>query len=207
MRTELMFSKAKVVLLAAGILALAGCAGQTSRSPQLEIFPDMDRQGKYKAQSASSLFSDGRAMRPPVEGTVAVGLLKEDEAFHTGKTGSMYVGRNPREVTRELLNRGQERFNIYCAPCHDRVGTGQGLVPQRTNGAWQPTNLHEDRVLQMPDGEIFDIVTNGRRTMKPYRFQVNENDRWAIIAYVRALQRADLGKLEDVPAELQKDLK
>lgn len=112
---------------------------------------------------------------------------------------------NPLPIDRATLERGQERFNIYCAPCHDRSGTGRGIVAIRSN--WLAGNLHEQRIVDMTDGQLFDTVTSGKRTMPAYRFQVEERDRWAIIAYVRALQRARKGTVNDVPAELRDDLR
>jgi mono/diheme cytochrome c family protein len=127
-------------------------------------------------------------------------MLHEDEALHTGVVNNQYIGRNPVPITADLLRVGQRRFNTYCSPCHDRTGTGRGLVPQRAT--WLPTSLHEDRVMKMNDGEIFNIISYGRRTMPPYRFQVVTQDRWAIVAYVRALQRTT-GSTEDVPENLR----
>jgi mono/diheme cytochrome c family protein len=183
-------------------LLLGGCAGLTTRSTPVEVFPDMDRQPKYKAQAQSPFFADARASRPPVEGTVAIGQLKTDEAFTTGKTAGFYLGKNPLPVNRDALLRGQEKFNVYCQPCHDRTGSGKGIVPAKVTG-WLPTNLHDDRALKMADGEIFEVITNGRRTMKGYRFQVSEQDRWAIVAYVRALQLSQHATMAEVPADRQ----
>jgi mono/diheme cytochrome c family protein len=118
----------------------------------------------------------------------------------------MYVGRNPLPITREVLLRGQQRYNIYCSPCHDRAGEGRGIVAIRTP-SWQPTNLQEDRQKQMADGEIFSIISQGRRSMPAYRFQVPAEERWAIVAYVRALQRTTNAKLEDIPQELRESLR
>jgi mono/diheme cytochrome c family protein len=117
----------------------------------------------------------------------------------------MYTGKIPVEVTPELLKQGQRRYNTYCSPCHDRTGQGQGVVPKRTT--WLPTNLMEDRVQTMPDGEIYNVVSHGRRSMPGYRFQIVERDRWAIVSYVRALQRATRGTVEDVPSDLRSDLR
>jgi len=184
---------------------LAGCAGP-QRVPPIEVWPDMDRQEKYKAQSGSELFSDGRSNRRPVEGTVAVGYLKEDSLFSTGlEPNNMYTGKIPVEVTPELLKQGQRRYNTYCSPCHDRTGQGQGVVPKRTS--WLPTNLMEDRVQTMPDGEIYNVISHGRRAMPGYRFQIVERDRWAIVSYVRALQRSTRGTVEDVPSDLRSELR
>ena len=109
------------------------------------------------------------------------------------------------KIDAALLKNGQSKFNTYCSPCHDRTGSGLGIVPKRT--LWLPTNLHEDRVVAMADGEIYDVISNGRRTMHGYRYQILEADRWAIVAYVRALQRSDRGTIQDVPAELRADLR
>ncbi len=194
--------------LALAAFGLAGCANFPSRTPPIEIFDDMDRQQKYKAQSlyrANGLFDDARSNRMPVPGTVAVGHLKDDDALFRGVAGGQYIGTNPLKVDATLLKAGQTKFNTYCSPCHDRTGSGQGVVPKRT--LWLPTNLHEDRVVAMPDGELYDVISNGRRTMHGYRYQIVEAERWAIVAYVRALQRSDRGTLEEVPAELRSDLR
>jgi mono/diheme cytochrome c family protein len=191
--------------LALALAALAGCAGRTSRQPPLEVFPDMDRQPKYKAQAAGRFFADGRADRGPVPGTVAQGQLKEDAGFHAGIRDGMYLGLNPLPIDTALLARGQERYNIYCAPCHDRTGSGQGLVGKKS--MWLANNLLDDRVRKLADGDLFDAITHGRRTMPAYRFQMAERDRWAVVAYVRALQRAAAGTVEDVPADLRSELR
>ncbi len=190
-----------------GVLAacvLVGCAGTTSRKPPVEIFRDMDRQPKYTAQTESPLFADGRAERQPVPGTLARENYSPDPAFTTGIVNNQYVGLNPLPYTREVLLRGQQRFNIYCAPCHDRAGTGRGTVAVRSG--WPAGNLHEERIKQMRDGELFSVITNGRRTMPGYQIQIPVADRWAIVAYLRALQRASSGTIEDVPRELREAL-
>jgi mono/diheme cytochrome c family protein len=132
---------------------------------------------------------------------VAAGRIIGDEGFETGIAGKMYVGRNPLPIDAALLARGRERFDIYCSVCHDRAGDGKGIVAVRT--AWLAVNLHDERILQMTDGELFNVATYGRRTMPAYRFQISPADRWAIVAYIRALQRAGLGVIEDVPSELR----
>ena len=191
--------------VAVALLVLVGCAGSTSRKPPLEVFSDMDRQQKYKPQAANAFFADGRASRRPVPGTVAIGHLKEDDAFSTGVKDGMYVGRNPLPIDKATLARGQQRFNIYCSPCHDRTGSGHGIVAQKSS--WLPANLNDDRVRQMNDGEIFNVASYGRRSMPAHRFQVDDKDRWAIVAYVRALQRASAGTLADVPPELREEVR
>lgn len=185
---------------------LAGCAGNTTRKPPLEVWPDMDRQGKYKPQAESEYFTDHRASRRPVDGSVARGLLKDDDAYFRGIVSEQYVGKNPVPVNRELLKAGQQKYNTYCAPCHDRTGSGRGIVPTRTLG-WLPANLIEDRVHGLADGELYDVITNGRRTMNGYKYQTTERERWAIVAYLRALQRAQRGTMDDVPADLRAEVR
>lgn len=194
----------RALLGAVAAVWLAGC-GTTTRKPPLEIFPDMDRQPKYKPLAESSFFADGQASRPPVPGTVAATSLTDDESYKTGISAGMYLGKNPRPLDAALLERGRERYNIYCAPCHDRAGDGKGIVSTRTS--WLAVNLHEERVVQMTDGELFNVATYGRRTMPGYRFQISADDRWAIVAYLRALQRATQGTLADVPPELRQGVR
>jgi len=168
------------------------------RDPPVEVWDDMKRQGKFKPQWENDLFADHRDSRVPPAGTVARGHLGEDQIYNTGFTGDMYVGKSPVPVTMEGLKKGQAKFNTYCSPCHDRTGTGQGIVPLHVP-SWQPANLTEDRVVQFADGEIFDVISNGRRTMQPYKYQISVEDRWAIISYLRVLQRAAHGSMSDVP--------
>jgi mono/diheme cytochrome c family protein len=138
-------------------------------------------------------------MRAPVEGTVAQGQLFEDEAFNTGRTEKGFLIKAPLEVTEATLKRGQERFNIYCAPCHDRTGAGRGIVVQR--GYPPPVDLTGDRVKTFADGEIFNVITHGVRNMPSYAAQVPQEDRWKIVTWVRVLQRSQKGALQDVPAD------
>jgi mono/diheme cytochrome c family protein len=180
--------------------ALAGCRGGVSEDPPVHVFGDMDWQQKYQWGEASPLFPDGRAMRPLVDGTVAQGHLDEDDAFYRGKNEKgEYVARVPQEVTEKLIRRGQERFNIYCAPCHDQSGSGRGMVVQR--GFPPPVDLSSDRVRTMPDGQIFDTITNGVRNMPSYRKQVPVEDRWAIVTWVRVIGRSQHATIDDVPTE------
>ena len=195
-------SERLALLVLLPLLALAGCGGVTTRKPPIEVFPDMDRQPKYKPQAASTFFGDSRASRSAVAGTVAVGQLREDDAYETGISSGMYIGRNPLPMDAALLARGRERYDIYCAVCHDRTGSGRGIVPLRVP-SWLPTNLSDERIRKMSDGELFNVSSDGRRTMPGYRFQIPVKDRWAIVAYVRALQRTREGTLADVPPELR----
>ncbi len=186
-------------------ILLSGCAGITSRSTPLEVWPDMKRQHKFRAQSANTNFADGRTQHLPPEGTVAVGLLKEDIGFYQGQIGGQYVGRNPLTYDKTTFDLGQKKFNTYCSPCHDRSGSGHGVVWKKLP-TFAPANLHEDRIRAYPDGEIFDVITNGRRTMRGLKTQIAERDRWAIISYVRVMQRQD-GALADVPAAQQANIR
>jgi mono/diheme cytochrome c family protein len=181
------------------LLFLSGCSA-AQRVPPVEVWDDMKRQGKFKPQLENALFDDHRDSRVPPAGAVARGHLAEATPYFTGMDGELYVGKSPVPLTPDLLKKGQAKFGTYCTPCHDRAGTGQGIVPAHAP-SWQPSNLTEDRVVQLADGEIFHVVTNGRRSMPAYRFQVSVEDRWAIIAYLRVLQRAAHGTIDDVPAD------
>jgi mono/diheme cytochrome c family protein len=148
----------------------------------------MDNQPKVRAQSASDFFFDGAAMRAPIPGTVAIGGLKEDTAFFTGKgADGQFVATVPVQVDEAVVARGADRYRIYCQPCHDARGDGKGILFQRGN---VPTaSMHQDTVRNYPDGQIFDVITNGKGLMASYRWPVTPSDRWAIVAYVRELQR------------------
>jgi Cytochrome C oxidase, cbb3-type, subunit III len=187
------------VVLAA--LALASCS-DVQRDPPIQVWPDMKFQKKFKPQLSTDLFPDTRESRRPPEGVVARGHLVEDTPFNTGMDGKLYLGKNPLKITEEVIDEGHWRFNTYCSPCHDRTGLGRGMVPTRWP-AWQPANLMDDRIVQMADGDIFNVITYGRRTMPPYVEQNRPQERWAIIAYLRVLQRAAHGTLDDVPPELR----
>lgn len=148
---------------------------------------DMHDAPKYEPLEASAFFADGRASRSPVPGTVARGQLMADTPFYTGKDADgQLLARVPVPVSRELLLRGQERFNIFCSPCHDRAGTGNGMIVRR--GYKRPQPFHIDRLRAVEDGYFFDVITNGFGQMPSYAAQVKVEDRWAIAAYIRVLQ-------------------
>ncbi|MDX2150956.1 MAG: cytochrome c [Bryobacteraceae bacterium] len=205
-----MKTPAAIAALLAAALLLTGCSDITSRQPPVQVWPDMKNQQKFKVQSETSFFADGRSNRRPPLGTVAYGTLKEDDAYATGIANGMYIGKNPETIDRQLLDRGRVKYETYCSPCHSRTGSENGVVPRRTILAgtpWLPTMLQDARVKGMTDGEIYHVATNGRRSMHGYKYQVSDRDRWAIVAYVRALQRATSGTLEDVPQELRSEVR
>jgi mono/diheme cytochrome c family protein len=158
---------------------------------------DMHDAPRYDPLEASALFTQGASARPLVEGTVARGLLVEDELLTTGKIGGTLVDQFPFPITAADLNRGEERFNVFCAPCHSRLGDGQGMVVQR--GYRMPPTFHDDRLRQAPAGHFFDVMTNGFGVMPDYRAQVPVADRWRIVAYIRALQLSQSAAASDVP--------
>jgi len=197
----------KWTYISAIFVLLGGCRGQISEKPPIHGVRNMFFQPKYTAQAADPFFADGRAQREPVAGTVARDALLGNPEIATGKKADgQYVWLNPVPVTKELLERGQQRFDIYCAVCHDRSGAGKGIVLQRSIGFPPPPNYTEDRIMKMPDGEIFNDITNGVRTMPAYRYQIPVSDRWAIVAYVRALQRSQHTRIDDLPIEQRNGL-
>ncbi len=161
---------------------------------------DMHDQPKFEPLEATSLFADGAASRPMIEGTVARGMLRDDKVFYTGRTPEdQFVDQLPVPLTRELLDRGQTRFNAFCSPCHGRVGNGDGMVVQR--GFKHPQSFHEPRLLASPVGYYFQVMTNGFGQMSSYAAQIQPADRWAIVAYIRALQSSQRTRVDDLSAE------
>jgi mono/diheme cytochrome c family protein len=179
------------VLCLVGALALAGCR------------QDMHDAPRYDPLEASPMFPTGASARPLVEGTVARGDLRADEGLYTGKVGGQAVNDFPFAITRADLDRGEERYNIYCSPCHAKTGEGTGMVVQR--GYRQPPSFHTDRLRQAQTGYVFDVISNGFGVMPDYRAQIPTEDRWRIVAYVRVLQASHQGTTADVPpAELER---
>lgn len=172
------------LLALAALLAVAGCR------------QDMHDQAKYQAFERNPFFDDQRASRALVEGTVARGQVEQDDAFFRGMADGAVVETIPLEIDRALLERGRERFNIYCSPCHDRVGTGNGMIVQR--GYKPPVSFHEPRLRGIPDGYFFQAITNGFGVMPSYAAQVSAHDRWAIVAYIRALQLSQSAEAKDL---------
>jgi hypothetical protein len=175
------------ILLLVAII-IAGCGqGSKSDKPPIHFNPNMDDQEKYKAQSESHFFADGATMRPQVEGTVARGQLREDAPYYFGKDErGEYITSIPVEITPSLMERGEQRFNIFCSPCHGKIGDGKSIMVEKK--FTQPPSFHTDSVRTMQDGYIFEVVTKGVRNMPSYAHQIGVNDRWVIIAYLRQLQ-------------------
>lgn len=186
----------------------------TMRYTRLDIIPDMDFQTKYKAQSENPFFTDDRAMRRPVKGTVAVDDLEADNHFYRGKVDGHWALTFPKEVpiNKKTMRRGAHRFGIFCTPCHGQAGNGDGMINKRAKklaqGGWvPPANLHDGRLIHMPVGELFNTITHGIRNMPAYGPQIKPSDRWAIILYVRALQLSRAAPVADVPPALRGSLK
>lgn len=191
LRTRLAFVPV-AVLLAVLALGATGCQLRTK----------MYDQAKYEPYERSELFDDGAAARPFPDGTVARGRLNADRVLHTGMLPSgEFVVDNPLDVTPELLARGRERFDVFCSVCHGRTGAGDGMVVQR--GYRVPASYHQQRLRTMPDGYFFDVITRGFGQMPSYATMVPVEDRWAIVAYVRALQLAHNARLAELPPEVR----
>lgn len=190
MRLTVMRRLAAILPGTVGLLLLAGC------------HIDMWRQPKVKPLEQSNFFADGLSARLPVPGTVARGELKQDEARYKGRVGGKLVDKFPFPITMEDMRRGQERFNIYCSPCHGRLGDGKGMIAQRGLAlVRQPASYHTDRLRKIPVGHFYDVITNGFGIMYSYASRVEPDDRWRIAAYIRALQYSQNARLSDVPPE------
>lgn len=165
---------------------------------------DMYDQPRYQPNQTSAFFSDRRAMRPPVENTVPMGSFDPDSALLTGKMNGQLVTELPMELTAELLEHGQTRYNVYCAPCHGLAGDGRGVIAYR--GPMQVPSLHQDRLRTVAIGYFFDVITNGINRMYSYAGRIPPEDRWAIAAYVRALQLSQYADVNDLTAEERRQL-
>ncbi len=174
-------------LLAAALISIGACR------------QDMHLQPRYNPLEPSTFFGDGRSARPVVPGTVARGHLRIDQQLYTGKVNGVPADTFPFPVTRTVLERGRERYSIYCTPCHDRTGSGRGMIVER--GFPQPPSYHIDRLREAPVGHFFDVITNGQGAMYSYASRISPEDRWAIVAYIRALELSQHATLADVPAK------
>jgi mono/diheme cytochrome c family protein len=184
-----------------------------SSSPRIHLIQDMDSQPKYKAQRENPFFADNRAQREPLVGTVAVGEARNDDHLYRGKIGGAWARTFPPSVrpTPQTMARGQERYGVYCAPCHGEAGEGNGMVSVRAEalaqGGWiPPTNVTQEHLRYQPVGELYNSITNGVRNMPAYGAQIGVQDRWAIVMYLRALQRSRAGTLQDVPENMRASL-
>ncbi len=165
---------------------------------------DMQDQPKYTPLQPSSFFVDGRSARPIPANTIARGHLNDEDAFHTGAENGAFLDSIPVALSRPVLERGRQRYDIYCAPCHSGLGDGNGMIARR--GFKIPANFHTDRLRQAPPGYIFQVISNGYGAMPDYSHQINVNDRWAIVAYVKALQLSRNATAADVPPEAKSKL-
>jgi len=168
---------------------------------------DMWVQQKSHPLDKSDFVPDGQASRPLLQGTIARGHLRADAVFFTGIDNGKWVDKIPTEVNMDLLKRGQERFDIYCTPCHGRLGDGEGMIAKRGFKLKRPVgNIHTDRLRKMPVGHFYDVITNGYGAMYSYASRIEPKDRWAIVAYIRALQLSQNVKATDLTSEQQAKL-
>ena len=180
-------SRGRLILLLSALCLLPSCRQKMANQP------------KYDPLEPSAFFADGMSARQRVPGTIARGELVNDDFLHTGKMNGKDGDGFPFAVTNEVMNRGQERFNIYCSECHGRLGDGNGMIPSR--GYRRPPTFHSDALRNAPTGHFFDVMTNGFGAMPPYNVQVPVEDRWKIIAYIRALQLSQNGTVNDLPPD------
>jgi mono/diheme cytochrome c family protein len=180
------------LVFAGALLLVPGCRQQMADQP------------RYDPLEPSNFFTDGQSARPPVEHTVARGQVRDDEHLYEGTTGGAPASDFPFPVTAEVLQRGRERYNIYCSPCHSRAGYGDGMVARR--GFGPPASLHTDILRKQPPGHFFRVITQGFGAMPSYSQQIAAQDRWAIVAYVRALQLSQFASISDLPAEAREKL-
>jgi len=197
------------LLLAIAVVSVLGLRGSMSRRPPLELFSDMSRQPKTRPESAAALFQDGSSSRPRPEGTLPQpgpapsAPVFTDPRVLTGcePDSTNWIEANPLPVTLPFLERGRDRYQIYCAPCHGAAGDGRGIVMRYNMVAM--ANFHDRRLIEMTDGEMFNTLTAGKNLMNGYGGVIAIEDRWAVIAYIRALERSRLGTAQDAPAELR----
>lgn len=200
----------KGMLKIAGIFALGitftGCQGQLSEKPPVHPNMNMDQQPRKEAQEVNNFFADGRSMRQPVEGTVARGAAKTDRAFYEGvDEDGEFISEIPVDLTKSFLYRGKERYEVFCTPCHGQTGAGNGIIMEGNYGYVPAPSFHDQRIRDLADGELYSAIYNGVRTMPSYATQVPAEDRWAIVAYIRALQESQNISEEEL-AEYDVDL-
>ena len=203
---------ASLILLVVSVISIAGFRGSTALKPPIEIFPDMDRQYKLKPQTEFGFYKDGRSDRLPVVGAVARGDVWNEKLFssdyenqrfaepelYLGKDQSgNYLDKIPVEVTADLMALGQQKYAIFCAVCHGAAGDGKGITSKY--GVVGNMNYHNDLIRNQPDGEIYNTIVNGKGQMYPYNDKLTMEERWAVVAYVRALQYSQMATMKDVP--------
>lgn len=192
-------------LLVVLTISIAGFRGNRFDRPPIIVFDDMDFQPRYHPQGTSEFFADNRADRPVPANTVPYDWVRGQENLLRAQTADgEWVRGFPMELTDEVMQRGRERYDIYCAVCHGATGDGQGIT--REYGMLTVPTYHDERLRALAEGEIYNVITNGRNTMFPYGDKIPPDDRWAIVAYVRALQRAFQGTVQDVPADKKPEL-
>lgn len=192
-------SKTNICALLLASLFLMSCRGQVTDQPPVHVNPNMDFQDRFNAQEENPFFADGRAMRTPVEGTIARGNLKHDRALYEGvNENGNFIDENPFDMTEAFLYRGKERYDIYCKVCHGGAGDGQGIIMTGQYGYVPAPSYHTELIRSMPDGQIYDAIANGVRTMPSYASQIKTEDRWAIVAYIRALQMSQNVSEEEI---------
>ncbi|MDX1590788.1 MAG: c-type cytochrome [Balneolaceae bacterium] len=181
----------RIVALSMIAMMLMSCRGQTSEKPPVHLNQNMDFQDRFNAQEKNSFFADNRSMRQPVEGTIPRGGLRQNtEIFEGLDENGDFVDAIPVEVTRDFIERGRNSYEIYCSVCHGGTGDGQGIIMTGNYGYVPAPTFHSDRIRGLPDGEIYSAIANGVRNMPSYASQIKVEDRWAIVTYVRALQRS-----------------
>ena len=197
LKSKMTIAKRRLTTLLGAALLLIGATG-------CELRQAMYDQEKYEPLEASAFFADGMSFRSQVDGTVARGQLMLDEHFYQGKIQGQLAETLPVAVDRQLLERGQERYNIFCAPCHDQTGAGNGMIVQR--GLKQPLTFHQQRLREVPVGHFYDVITNGFGVMYSYASRISVADRWAIVAYIKVLQLSQNLEFDQLPAEDQRQL-
>lgn len=204
-----------LVLVALTLIPLGGlivARHGVQDAPRIQVVYDMDQQDKFRSQTSTDLFEDGRTMRKWVDGTVARGQMRETAVVADGKTGEAWVANIPVAVDATSIARGREKFEVYCAPCHGLAGRGDGLVHRRASSlgeaTWTPpTDITTDAVAAQPAGQIYATITNGIRNMPSYAPQLSVQDRWDVVSYVRALQRSVRGTTEDLDDDARASLR
>ena len=192
-------------LLILSLLILTNCRGQLSEKPPIHLNPNMDNQQKYLPYGESKFFKDRRVLRPVPKGTISQNSLSKNPSYYTGKSNGKFLTKNPHPITVEFVKRGQDRYNIYCSVCHGYDGQGQGIVVKK--GLVPPPSYTSARLLKYSDGEFFYDITNGERNMPSYKLQLSVQDRWAVVAYIRALQKSQKATLSDIPPEQRDNLR